>query len=79
MRAYVEAETTAGGYSTTNEYFLALIREAQERKTNAQREQLRQDVQHGFAQIERGEYTEYGSGKEVADEIIAQQLQSAAF
>lgn len=39
---------------------------------------MRQDVQHGFAQIERGEYTEYNSGKEVADKTITQGLQLMA-
>ena len=68
MKIFVDAEVAAGGYNTTSDYLSALIREAQECKANA----LRQDVRQGFAQIERGEYTEYASGQEAADRIIAE-------
>ena len=41
-------------------------------------EELQRDVRHGFDQMERGEYTEYNSGKEVADKIIAEGLKRVA-
>ena len=72
MQNFVDAEVAEGGYTTTSEYLSALIREAQERKASRHLEELRRDVRHGFAQIERGEYTEYASGKESADRIIAE-------
>ena len=51
-------------------------RAIRERVTRRKLEDLRRDVQQGFEQIERGEYTEYGSGKEVADRIIAEGLKA---
>ena len=72
MKIFVDAEAEAGGYPTTSDYLYTLIREAQERKANLLLEELRRDVRQGFAQIERGEYTEYASGQESADRIIAE-------
>ena len=40
MKTFVEAEVMEGGYSTTSEYFRALVREAQKRKEEARLEAL---------------------------------------
>ena len=40
MKSFVESEVKEGGYNTTSEYFRALVREAQERKTKARLEAL---------------------------------------
>ena len=53
-------------------------REIRERVTHRKLQELRQDVRHGFEQIAQGEYTEYNSGKEAADKIIAEGLKRAA-
>ncbi len=53
-------------------------RDIRERVTRRKLEELRREVQHGFEQIERGEYTEYSSGKEVAEKIIAEGLKRVA-
>ena len=43
MKIFVDAEAAAGGYNTTSDYVNALIREAQERKANALREEAGQE------------------------------------
>ena len=53
-------------------------RDIRERVTRRKLDELRRDVKHGFDQIERGEFTEYTSGKEVADRIIAEGLKRIA-
>lgn len=40
MKAFVETEVAAGGFSTASEYFRELIRNAQRRKDEAQLESL---------------------------------------
>lgn len=40
MKEFVEAEVHEGGYNTTSEYFRALVREAQDRKSKARLEAL---------------------------------------
>jgi antitoxin ParD1/3/4 len=40
MKTFIEAEITEGGYNTASEYFRALVREAQKRKTEAKLEAL---------------------------------------
>jgi len=40
MKAFVDAEVRAGGYSTTDEYIRDLVREAEERKADERLETL---------------------------------------
>jgi antitoxin ParD1/3/4 len=50
MKEFVETEVHEGGYTTTSEYFRALVREAQDRKSKARLEVLLlEGIQSGAA------------------------------
>ncbi len=73
IQEFVEEAVIAGGCPTPDAYFLTLLQAARR-----QHEEGKKAVEHGVEQIEQGCFTEYTSGDEAADSLIAEGLKRAA-
>lgn len=73
VRQFLEKQVDTGRYRSVGEYVAALI-EADERRAaqnSSGEEELRRELAVGIEQLDRGEYVEYKSAEQLAEEIKA--------